>query len=205
MRRRTRIENRESRMETRLAVSLRSILSLVVVCYSMTFLTGCSGDFRGPADPLLGNYTPGPGQAAALPPGPLPPLPAPSSTASNAALASHPFRPLDGSHDLRIPSRGAPPNPQAEFTPVNRPSPIPTLSHGIGAETNTYEQAQARITALGPTWQRLESQGNPAEWQFSCSIPNRQNPSISRTYQAQGQTALAAMQAVLEQIDREQR
>jgi hypothetical protein len=55
------------------------------------------------------------------------------------------------------------------------------------------------------TWQRLETTGAQGEWQFSCSLPNRQNPSISHTYQAQGHDPLAAIKAVLEQIDREQR
>jgi hypothetical protein len=201
-------------METGLAVSFRARLSFVILGSLVALLAGCAGDYRGPGDPLFGGYTPHPGQAAALPAGPLPPLPAPSSTASNAALASIPFRPVDGAHDLRIGSPGNAPaipvagpqsNPQAEFTPVGPSSPRPGLGNSDGSKLTTYDQAQARLSALGVTWQRLETQGTPAEWQFSCSIPNRQNPSIRRTYQAQGHDSLAAIQAVLEQIDREQR
>jgi hypothetical protein len=40
------------------------------------------------------------------------------------------------------------------------------------------------------------------EWQFSCSIPNRQNPNVNRQYRATAATELAAIQAVLDQIDK---
>jgi hypothetical protein len=202
---------------TSFAVSLflRIIAALFFAWASVTLLAGCSGDLRGPGDPLFGGYTPRPGLAAAVPPGPLPPLPAPNSTASNAALASAPLRPLDGRHDLRIASPGnvsaaapggGPPNPQAtEFTPVANPFPRSGPGASDDSKITTYEQAQARLTARGVTWQRLETTGAQGEWQFSCSLPNRQNPSISHTYQAQGHDPLAAIKAVLEQIDREQR
>jgi hypothetical protein len=161
-------------------------------------VAGCAGNYRAPGDPLLGGEATRPaGRAAALPAGPLPPLPAPSSTASNAALASAPLRPLDGRHDLRITSPGN----GTEFTPVavaqNRASPDP------GGSKMTYEQVQARLATLGVTWQKLET-ANQGEWQFTCAVSNRQNPAISRTYQAQGRDSLAAIQAVLEQIEREQ-
>jgi hypothetical protein len=67
----------------------------------------------------------------------------------------------------------------------------------------SYEQARAQLQARNVAWFRLET-GEPSGYKFSCSIPNRQNRNLSRTFEAQAQTELAAIQAVLEQIDKEQ-
>jgi len=54
----------------------------------------------------------------------------------------------------------------------------------------TYEGAQAQLTARGVTWQRLETWGDQGDWKFTCSIPNKQNPYISRTYEAEAHDPL---------------
>jgi hypothetical protein len=57
--------------------------------------------------------------------------------------------------------------------------------------------------ARGITWFRLETADDAGGYKFSCSIPNRQNRLINRTYEAQAPSELAAIQAVLDQIDKE--
>jgi hypothetical protein len=46
--------------------------------------------------------------------------------------------------------------------------------------------------------------GENGEWQYSCSIPNRQNPRIRRTYKYTAADPSAAIRAVLEQLEKEQ-
>jgi hypothetical protein len=89
---------------------------------------------------------------------------------------------------------------------VAAPAPGVTLTGGTSAP-DAYAQAQEMLRAHGVTWQRLETWGEGGEWKFSCSIPNPQNPSIRRNYEfrAPGEYGLAAIRAVLEQIERERR
>jgi hypothetical protein len=76
-----------------------------------------------------------------------------------------------------------------------------------GQGGDTYEQLQSMLTARGVTWQRLEKWGDEGDWKFSCSIPNKQSPNVSRHYEAKvaGPNGLAAIRAVLDKIDLEQR
>jgi hypothetical protein len=191
---------------------------------------GCQGIRKNQGDPLFGGVKPQPGLTGAAN-DPLPPLPGPTTTGSTAALAAVNPRPLDGSHDLRIPDPAgasspailAPPvvpngntssgtllqQPQTGFTPVSRqPTASGAPSVGSTALANgnlSYEEAQARLTARGVTWQRLETWGEQGDWRFSCSIPNRQNPYISRTYEAEAHDPLAAIHGVLNQLENDQR
>jgi hypothetical protein len=52
-------------------------------------------------------------------------------------------------------------------------------------------------------WQRLEMTGDNAGWKYSCSLPNRQNPKLRRTYEAKAGDPVAAIRAVLDQLDKE--
>jgi hypothetical protein len=94
------------------------------------------------------------------------------------------------------------PEPKPE---VRGAAPSSGLTLAGGPRMMNYEQAQAVLTAKGVTWQRLETWGDAGEWKFSCSIPNRNNPNIRRTYEARANDSLGALRAVLDQIDREQR
>jgi hypothetical protein len=80
------------------------------------------------------------------------------------------------------------------------------LARGVAplgsGRVSSFEQAQATLHAHGVKWQRLETWGEQ-EWKFSCSIPNRQNPYLSRTYEGRAADSLSAVRAVLEQIERE--
>jgi hypothetical protein len=172
-------------------------------------LAGCNGDNRREGDPLLGAPVAGP---AALPP--------PSSSGSTAALAggTSPSRPADSRSGLQIGS-GTPPTALVSATP-NAPAlrpPEPTAhltSNPIPSTGSTapmtphlasYEQAQVTLLGKGIKWQQLQMTGDPGEWSFSCSLPDRQNPAMSRTYSGKGPNYLAAMQAVLDQMEREGR
>jgi hypothetical protein len=72
-----------------------------------------------------------------------------------------------------------------------------------GGQVSSFEQAQALLSSHGVKWQRLETWGDQGEWKFSCSIPSRQNAFISRTYEGRATDSLAAVRAVLAQIDKE--
>ncbi len=187
----------------------RALAAPCVLCW-----IGCAGTpSRLSGDPLVGG---GPaltantgGDATAKLSAPLPPLPAPNSTASNAALASNPGRPLDGRHDLQIndPRQDSSnPNwsvPGGNAAPLPQDRAVtPAYASANGSRLGSFEQAKAQLDARGVTWYRLES-GEPGMFKFSCSVPNRHNRTLSRTHEAQAASELAAIQAVLDQIDRE--
>ena len=189
---------------------------------------GCNGVHKAQGDPLFGGVKPQPGLTGAANT-PLPPLPGPTTTASTAALASVNPRPLDGSHDLRItdptntpaaasgqgfgPSAtqlqqpvGMGASPAQGFAPVSRQGQsVANPGATAGSFNLSYEEAQARLTARGVNWQRLETWGDQGDWKFTCSIPNRQNPYISRTYEAEAHDPLSALHGVLDQLEHDQR
>jgi hypothetical protein len=72
-------------------------------------------------------------------------------------------------------------------------------------EQTGFEQLQGMLAARGVTWQRLELVEGDL-WKFSCAIPKRDNPSIRSNFevQATGPGGLAAMRAVIAEIDKVQ-
>jgi hypothetical protein len=153
------------------------------------------------------------------------PLPAPSTSTSTAALANGTFQPLDPNHDLRIGKGGdtrptanasgngvwrdpaAPadvtlrrPEVASETPPAPRSGPQPA-----GTRVASFEQAQALLRTRNVVWQRLETASDAGDWKFSCAIANRQNPNLRQTYEASSPDQLAAIQAVLDKIDGDQR
>jgi hypothetical protein len=76
-------------------------------------------------------------------------------------------------------------------------------TYGSGGRPLSIEQAQALLTSRGVTWQRLETVAATGEWECWCSIPSRQNPNVNHKIRGTGATPLAAIQAVLEQMDKE--
>jgi hypothetical protein len=97
-----------------------------------------------------------------------------------------------------------PPEPMNETPPRQPLSPVSSAAPTRGSSVTTYEQAQEQIKARGVLWQDLKMVAETGEWKFSCSIPNRQNPAIRRTYEATANDSLAAIRAVLEQLDKDQ-
>jgi hypothetical protein len=60
------------------------------------------------------------------------------------------------------------------------------------------------LKARGVTWYRVEAApDNSGDFQFSCSVPNPNNPNIRRMYEAYGHDQRSAMLAVLAQMDQE--
>src|SRR5262245_15598465 len=216
----------EHRRPFAFALSLSTHRLLLLLCSSV-LLAGCATDRHKSADPLLGTPPPAAlGKPAPVASGPAATNPAPADKSASAvpppvttapgtmaALAANSSRPpADPRSDLRIPDKPA----QAPVALLRQPESVvprttgtPTSLPGIGtgqpaAGSLTLEQAQARLASRNIRWQRLEMTPDQREWQFSCSVPSRQNPSSSRTYEAQAATPAAAVQAVLDQLDRDQ-
>lgn len=128
-----------------------------------------------------------------------PPPPPPT----NWQTPSAPPASVPGPRSQAIPPASLP--TASAIEPVSRRDPI--LARGAAPlsmpPVMSYEQAQAILLSRGVKWQRLETWGDRGEWKFSCSIPNRQNPFISRTYEGRATDYLSAVRAVLGQIDNE--
>jgi hypothetical protein len=88
-------------------------------------------------------------------------------------------------------ARPAPPAPGG-FTPVS-------LSGSL-----TYEQMQQMLKDRGVTDQVLRTVG-PDQWQFYCTIPNRENHLIRRVIDVKAGDPLAAIRAGIAKIDEENR
>jgi hypothetical protein len=180
-------------------------------------LTGCISDDRAVADatrrdPLRGEHpalpagrnSPGAGNASgtsldpnrSLQIGLGPPQPVPASETGGGEWKGPSSRSEGAAFK---PDRPEPPPPTARSA-----GPFATTSFGsVSSRVATFEQAQAQLTSRRVTGQRLEMWGDEGEWKFSCRIPRPENPNIARTYEARAPDPIAAMRAVIEQIDRE--
>jgi hypothetical protein len=98
---------------------------------------------------------------------------------------------------LRAPEPVSDPGPRGQLTTASNPGSMQQN------RASTFEDAERQIAARGALWQRLESVGASGGWKYSCSIPNRQNPRIRRTYEATATDPSTAIRAVLEQLDKE--
>jgi hypothetical protein len=111
---------------------------------------------------------------------------------------------------LRTPEPTADPGTRGSTPSVIVPPPVvaPTVTPvGLAAGRGEYEQLQDMLAKRGVNWQRLETWGTSGEWKFTCMIPNPQNPANHTMYEATaaGRNGMAAVQAVIEQIDRAHR
>lgn len=196
--------------------------------FSITlFLTGCSnggllhGSKNHKTDPLFGDPASKDNDKGGGPPRTSSNVPAipPATASSNVALAM--ATPLPGARPLSIgenvnepvPARPATTLTSTNTTPGNalsRPQPVvvplpretpdvqPALMTVPASQSNEYFLSQLR--ARGVTWHRADSV--PGGIRFSCIVPNRQNPTITRTFEATAPDFPAAVNAVLQQIDR---
>ncbi len=195
------------------------------------FLAGCAGShIKGDPlfgehnkDGSAGSVAPAK-TSATVPPIPL------GSTASNAALAmATPLsgaRPLSIGEPAPTPVAAAGKAPTALTSgpaveigklpggaALSRPQPVvvplprdtsdsvqPAGSWGTGVPP---DQASAfylsQLRARGVTWHRADSVAGGIH--FACLIPNPQNPTITRVFEATAQDLPAAVQAVVQQID----
>jgi hypothetical protein len=172
------------------------------------------------ATPLALNPANNPAPATALPP-----LTQATPT-STAALASGAYPPLVGGKDLRIgpspsgaggnkiqPPHLNPPGVVAVITADNaQPNGsgvVPLDANGTKPASPTYtptsisgggvDQAMATLNTYNPRWSKLES-GGPGVWRFSCSVPDRSEPGKNRTLEAEAETAVGAIQNVLDRL-----
>lgn len=96
-------------------------------------------------------------------------------------------------------------------------APVPIAQAGLqqtGAATPpapaggamTFEEAQRLLKQRGVEWQRLD--GDRGQWKFQCSTPIPGSANIYRTYETKAplpSDPLSAVQAVLKEIEKEQR
>lgn len=66
-------------------------------------------------------------------------------------------------------------------------------------EDDAWHQLQATLASRGVAWQRLDRIAD-GRWEFECFLPDPFNPDRGRGYRAVGDTPLAALQAVADQI-----
>jgi hypothetical protein len=62
----------------------------------------------------------------------------------------------------------------------------------------TFEQARAQLKAKGVIW--LQWTEADDQWKVSCAVPNPQDRTKSRRYEATGPDYVSAAQAVLDKI-----
>jgi hypothetical protein len=74
---------------------------------------------------------------------------------------------------------------------------------GVPAAAGSVDQALQALESRGVKGFRLEQQRDTGEWRCTCSIPNKQNPTIRRTYLKAAADPLSAVRAVLDEIDRD--
>lgn len=93
-----------------------------------------------------------------------------------------------------------------QFTQPARPvQPVPAqpFTTQAGIQVLSFEQAQTVLRAKGVTWQQLTTFGD-GQWHFACTIPNRDGVT-QRRYEARNRNGLAALVAVIQQIERDGR
>lgn len=151
-------------------------------------LVGCAVDQANRGDPLRGDAVPG--ATAPAPPvsGRIPPTSSPART-STAALTASPRPSLSQEHYL-----GMDRSPVA-IQPIQPISP----TRGSGGNSLTWEQAQEMLRARGVNWQ--QSEYRDGQWYFRCSIPNPQNPGLTRYFEANAPDEISAVRAALERMD----
>jgi hypothetical protein len=212
------------RKADRVAVGRWSHLSRLLTLSTMLGLCGCLGNSPRAVDddpifggsgsiPLNAPTTPGARGSAAgggtaesgaplLPPARTPSAPAalasgavgvgltPQQPASDAAVT------LGGPRSADSTSRLVPTPAPGTVLPVAATS-VPVAAEG------SYEQLQEMLLARGVSWQQLKTGSGKDEWVFSCAVPLRNNMEQRYDGRAVGRGGLAAIRAVIEQIDKE--
>lgn len=137
------------------------------------------------------------------PSGPAEIAPGPSGVSLGAPRSAEP-KPREEKSNSVTPASAVepapPPGSGAPLTSVPPPTPTPAPS----PPPVTYESLQAQLRARGVTWQQLQCMGND-NWHFLCAIPDPGNAAQRDTFEVTrtGNMGLSAIQAVVEQIDRE--
>jgi hypothetical protein len=112
-------------------------------------------------------------------------------------------KPADKSNSLTpVPPPGSGAPLEQEKPVSSAPGPVTQVSTSPGPVT--YEQLQTQLRARGVSWQQLQCMGNDS-WHFICAIPDPSTPGVRENFEVTrtGNMGLNAMQAVVEQIDKE--
>jgi hypothetical protein len=152
--------------------------------------------------------------------GPTPPLPGAPTGSSTTALTSGVGRSPSAADDPRAkgPPTGATVDTAAAWqkpsgnsggtggAPVVRieatePAPTPAAN---AQQIDTLEQGYALLAKYGMTADKMVRLGQSEVYSFECTIPSRKTPNQSQFYQVNAASRLAAMKAVIEQIQRDQ-
>jgi hypothetical protein len=138
---------------------------------------------------------------------------APGWPQSNPAAGSTSGWPTNGSGPPGTALHAPEPAGSGRLTPTASSAPVPfTLAASSGPAApgpvppgDSYPQLQEALRARGVSWQRLETWGDAGEWKFRCSVPDPQKPGTGHNYEARavGEYGLAAIRAVIDQIDRD--
>jgi hypothetical protein len=135
----------------------------------------------------------GPVTAGDVPSAGQPSAPVPSNGPSQVSVTGNVAGP--------VPNNSAPGQPGAQpHEAINDPAVLP--ASGISPR----EQLRQQLLARGATWTKEPQKvGEPDEWDFTCSIPDRSDPTgeTFRKYRGFGSSGLAAIQNVLAKIDAE--
>lgn len=103
-------------------------------------------------------------------------------------------------------TKGTPRESQAEAD-IPPPPPLPSQAKAPQKEfvpPATVDAALARLDAKGMLWKK-QDQNTDGEWRFQCGIPLKNAGQFRvRTYAGSAKDLLSAMQAVVEQVERDQ-
>jgi hypothetical protein len=145
---------------------------------------------RAPADPPVSTPA-GPAEITAGPAG--------VSIGSPRPTEAKPKEPENNTSGL---APAPPPGTGSPLEQVSAPAPPPPPE----PPAVTYESLQKALQARGVAWQQLQCMGND-RWHFLCAIPvpDPSNPGLRDSYEVTrtGNLGLNAIQAVIEQIDKE--
>lgn len=187
----------------------------------------------GNGDPLMGELYPKKFDVGPVPPrssksaGVLP-VPQATSATSTVGLLG-PTEPLNGGKPLaiqdsasradtgwQVPGHKSDSQPRRDDVKLQPPrtdmEPVPVAPLGrstqgaiqpVSYAGGGYEQLQEALRVRGVTWQRQETYADG--FKFTCSVPNPTNRDFSRIYEATARDYRAAIQAVIEQIDKQRR
>jgi hypothetical protein len=75
----------------------------------------------------------------------------------------------------------------------------------LSATEASYEQLQHQLQARGVSWQQLKTGLAADEWLFVCAVPHPGQNNLERHYEARavGSGGLAAIRAVIQEIDKD--
>jgi len=203
-------------------------LSLILGPVALLACSCAPNDFGPSNDPLLGGGPPvRPPSAAVAGPvqpvgGGVPPLPATPPSGSPAALTSSGRGPLDPSRpELRIPGTdsGRPPwqgsGGGTSGVALQPPQPLtgggavplqpkPGAQLTSNATAATYEQLRAQLVKRGVNVLTITTNFETGETTLMCQVPRSGTPNVHQAYQTKARDEVSALQAVLDQLAKDQ-